>query len=123
MTSSGSPQERHRQSLVELTPGYSPACQLRQRPLIHCRGRIQADHILKQRIIKNSVSLTDRREDALADGRNGMWLCEHHHMLKDRMLLDPPLRLDELPQHFWEFVREYELEWQVQRALRLRENI
>lgn len=105
-----------------------------------CEGRLQVDHILKVSALLRHQSQLQRRaitapgslttaqarfaatdpEELIADARNGWLLCMNgHHAKKDRRLL---VVVEEilLPEHFVDFVADYELAHLAESELRPR---
>lgn len=102
-----SAKQRHRRDLELTVP---QCCGLVGRG--SCDGRLQADHVLKVQWMRWAEG---DRDELVADARNGWWLCEWHHMLKDRKLLRPPLRRQDLPRTVEEFAAEFKLEPIIER--------
>lgn len=88
-----------------------------------CRGRLQAAHILSAQRLKwmhsiagmgygptQELALIDL-DELLADGRNGVPVCERHHHLHEGAILHC-----QAPAAFYEFVADYGLEHVVENA-------
>lgn len=90
-----------------------------------CWGELAADHILKvgeietfhdqmrRRLGKGETLSAEQRRFAtaemdslIADARNGWLLCDRHHGLKDRRMLNP-VEFVILPDHYFDFVADY----------------
>lgn len=95
-----------------------------------CSGRLQAAHVISRqslRLLRSNMEIAPHRYpsddprhnllkhdlDALcADPRNGLILCDRHHSAFDRRN-GQALLLPYLPEHVWEFAREYGLEYRL----------
>lgn len=80
-----------------------------------CRGRLQADHVIelawlmelhKRRRHVDGFGLAENFNTVIADGRNGMVLCERHHGLKTSGLLVIPRSV--IPQSVFDFADAYD---------------
>lgn len=125
------PAERHRAGVFEL---WGPACYFRGGAFGAgyglCRGELQAAHWLSRQTLKHKQSdarLQVRRgievseglrrlidadlEELLADPRNGVPACEHHHAtldLRNGKKFDPP---PSIPFTVLEFATELDLDY------------
>lgn len=113
------PKERHREGVIAR---WGPSCYARERG--DCSGRIEAAHwisvqLLKARqatariAIRNGRELEEARlylvdmpiEGVIADPRNGVPLCSHHHASFDKrngkkLILQPPKEVIEFTEEY-----------------------
>lgn len=101
--------QRHRQGVFTRGP---VICALAYRG--RCSGQLQADHVIEVSEIRDAWQHARytgaalgfaRLDDLIADDRNGWLLCERHHNLKSRRLLQPWPRRRDLPRTVFQFAR------------------
>ena len=78
----------------------------------NCSGRLQAAHLIPRQRLRKHVPKWKVKQ-AIADHRNGIVLCERHHGLLDRKLLELPR--EKLPESVEAFAEEYKLKWSLGR--------